>query len=151
MVCSKCGNELGDGVVFCPSCGTPTSGGQNPNVNPYADPADHTAEFDAQDISDNKVFAMLPYIMSVVGIIIALLASSESKYTRFHVRQALKLDVANTLLGVLAVLLFWTCIAPPIIGIVIAVLFVIRIICFIQVCQGKAKEPAIIKDLKIFK
>lgn len=149
MVCSKCGTQLNDGVVFCPNCGTPTAGGPQPQV--YVDPADHTGEFSAKDISDNKVFAMLPYIMSVVGVIIALLASNESPYSRFHVRQALKLDVATTLVAIATALLAWTCIVP-IVGAVAAIaLVVIRIICFVQVCQGKAKEPAIIKDLGIFK
>lgn len=150
MVCSKCGTELADGVVFCPNCGTPSNGAPQPQAY-YADPADHTAEFSAKDISDNKVFAMLPYIMSVVGVIIALLASNESPYSRFHVRQALKIDVATTLVGVITALLFWTCIVPFAGAIAAIVLLVIRIICFVQVCQGKAKEPAIIKSLGIFK
>lgn len=50
------------------------------------DPYDHTAEFSQKDISDNKVIAMLVYLMGAVGIIIALLASSESPYVSFHVR-----------------------------------------------------------------
>lgn len=152
MVCSKCGTQLAEGAGFCPNCGTPTAGGPQPQAQTvYADPADHTAEFDAKDISDNKVFAMLPYLMGVVGVIIALLASNESKYARFHVRQALKLDVVAILLGIAAVALCWTCIGAPICGIAEVVLLVIRIICFFQVCKGKAKEPAIIKDLKFLK
>lgn len=150
MVCSKCGTELADGVVFCPNCGT--SNGAAPQQQPYyVDPADHTAEFSAKDISDNKVFAMLPYLMSIVGVIVALLASNESPYTRFHVRQALKIDVATTLVSIITALLCWTCIVPIAGVIAILVLFVIRIICFFQVCTGKAKEPAIIRSLGIFK
>lgn len=154
MVCSKCGTQLADGVVFCPNCGTPSNGDPQPQPQPqayYADPADHTAEFSAKDISDNKVFAMLPYIMSVVGVIIALLASNESPYSRFHVRQALKIDVATTLVAVVTALLAWTCIVPIAGAIAAIVLLVIRVICFVQVCQGKAKEPAIIRSLGIFK
>ena len=49
---------------------------------PYVDPKDHTAEFNPKDISDNKVMAMLPYLMGTIGIIIALLACRESAYTR---------------------------------------------------------------------
>ncbi len=149
MVCSKCGAQLNEGVAFCPSCGTPTSGGPQPQV--YVDPTDHTAEFSANDISDNKIFAMLPYIMSVIGVIIALLASGESPYAKFHVRQSLKIDVVMMLAAAVTVLLSWTCIVLIVGVVAIVALTVIRIICFVQVCQGKAKEPAIIKDLKFLK
>lgn len=149
MVCSKCGAQLADGTVFCPNCGNPTTAGAQPV---YAvDPADHTAEFDAKDVSDNKVFAMLPYLMGIIGVIVALLASNESPYARFHVRQALKLDVVTILVGIVTALLCWTCIVPVVGGIASVALVVIRIICFFQVCKGQAKEPAIIKDLKILK
>ena len=64
---------------------------------PVYDPADHTAEFDPEDVSQNKVIAMAAYILGTVGIIIALLAAPQSKYAAFHSRQALKLDIVSTL------------------------------------------------------
>lgn len=63
---------------------------------PAYDPADHTAEFDPEDVSQNKVIAMAAYILGTVGIIIALLAAPQSKYAAFHSRQALKLDIVST-------------------------------------------------------
>ena len=111
------------------------------------DPYDHTAEFDPKDISDNKVFAMLVYLMGTIGIIIALLASHASPYAMFHVRQGLKLTVVNMLLAIIMLILIWTIIVPFVCGIAFAVMFVINIICFFQVCGGKAKEPAIINKL----
>lgn len=122
-----------------------------PYTQPYIDPKDHTAEYDAKDISDNKVMAMIPYLMSTVGIIIALLATKESPYTYFHVRQALKITVVNMLLGVVSLVLCWTIIAPIAAGICMVVLFVVRIICFFQVCSGKAKEAAIVSSLGFLK
>ncbi|WP_417403721.1 zinc-ribbon domain-containing protein [Hominenteromicrobium sp.] len=62
---------------------------------PVYDPADHTAEFDPEDVSQNKVIAMAAYILGTVGIIIALLAAPQSKYAAFHSRQALKLDIVR--------------------------------------------------------
>ena len=41
-------------------------------------PADHTAEFAADDISKNKVTAMAAYMLGIIGIVIALLAAPES-------------------------------------------------------------------------
>ena len=96
--CTKCGASLAAGAQQGMPQGNPNpnpqgmpQGNPNPqgmpygNPNPqmnngmpqqqYYDPKDHTAEFDAKDISDNKVMAMLPYLMGTIGIIIALIAS----------------------------------------------------------------------------
>lgn len=170
MTCPKCGAQVNDNSTFCTNCGNPI-GGANPQMgnpqmgapmgNPqmgmpqqqvyYVNPTDHTAEFDPKDISDNKVMAMMPYIMGTIGIIIALLASRESAYTYFHVRQALKLTVVETLIGLVSLLLCWTIVVPIVGGIAIVVFKVISIICFFQVCGGKAKEPAIISSLGFLK
>ena len=118
---------------------------------PAYDPYDHTSEFDAKDISDNKVYCMLAYLLGTVGVILALLASADSPYTKFHIRQALKFTVVNILLAIVTAILCWTIIVPVAAGIMFTVLFVIKIICFFQICGGKAKEPAIIRGLGFLK
>lgn len=110
---------------------------------PGYDPYDHTAEFDPKDISDNKVFAMLCYLMDFIGIIVALLATHSSKYTMFHVRQALKITVVSILSVFVLIIPFLGWIAFPILQ---GILWVIKIISFFQICSGKAKEPAIIRS-----
>ncbi len=161
--CPKCQTQLEDDVMFCTACGTqfgaPNPAPNNPNYNAYPpqygapmyDPYDHTSEFDPKDISDNKVIAMLVYLMGWIGIIIALIGSGSSPYVAFHVRQALKFQVVNALMLICTLLLFWTFIVPIAYGIITIVLFVIRIICFFQICSGKAKEPAIIRNLNFLK
>lgn len=124
---------------------------QNTAVPPQGDPYDHTAEFDPRDISDNKVFAMLGYLLGTVGIIIALLASRKSPFTMFHVRQALKFTVVNILMLICVALLFWTIIVPVAYGVMSCIFLVLRVICFFQICSGKAKEPAIIRSLGFLK
>jgi uncharacterized membrane protein len=175
MICPKCGNELSDGSAFCTKCGTQLGGGAQMNngapygnaqpnngaqyngapyqaaPQPYVDPKDHTGEYDPKDISDNKVMAMIPYLLGTIGVIIALLASRESPYTYFHVRQALKITVVTVLLTLVAAVLCWTFIVPIAAAICAVVLLVIRIICFFQVCSGKAKEPAIVSSLGFLK
>ncbi len=163
-ICPKCNVQMNDELAFCPNCGNPMGAGapvsqmqpqqqwqQAPQMQPIYDPYDHTAEYDPRDISENKVMAMLPYLMGTIGIIIALLASRESAYTYFHVRQALKLTVASILLVICTVLLFWTIIVPIAAGICSIIIFVLEIIAFFQVCGGKAKEPAIIRSLGFFR
>jgi uncharacterized membrane protein len=154
--CVSCGASLNDDQAFCTACGAqqpeaaPAPGAAPVYTAPAPayDPYDHTFEFDAQDISDNKCFAMLVYIMSIVGIIIALLASKDSPYTKFHIRQAIKLEVCTILSAVLCVIPFLGWIA---FGVCNAIILVLKIIAFFQVCGGKAKEPAIIRGLKFLK
>jgi len=157
-ICPNCRSQLADESTFCPMCGKPLAGPapQNPSYQQppmYApvDPYDHTAEFDPKDVSENKVIAMLLYLLGAVGIVIALLAANSSKYVSFHLRQALKFLVAETLLSLATILLAFTFIVPIAAGVMITVLSVIKIICFFQICKGKAKEPAIIRSLSFLK
>ena len=115
---------------------------------PAVDLSDHTAEFDAQDISDNKIIAMSAYLLGVLGIVIALLAAPESKYASFHARQALKLNIASILCVVIMIVPFIGWIVGPIASLVVSV---VMIICFVHVCQGKAKDAPIIGKLGFFK
>ena len=163
-ICPNCNTQLDDSAAFCTNCGTQFASQAQPQPQftpmgaampqtqyiPY-DPYDHTSEFDAKDISDNKVFAMLGYLLGTIGIVIALLASGSSKYAMFHVRQALKFTVVNILMLLCTALLFWTFIVPIAYAVMAAILTVIKIICFFQVCSGKAKEPAIIRSLNFLK
>ena len=147
--CPKCGAQAEEDAIFCSGCGNQIKAGGVP-IQMY-DPYDHTAEFDAKDISDNKVISMLVYLMGAIGIIIALLAANKSEYAAFHVRQALKFTVIEILTGIVAAFTFFTVIVPIAAGVFLAVLWVVKIICFFQICSGKAKEPAIIRNVTFLK
>lgn len=163
--CPNCNAQLDDDAVFCTACGTNVSGAQpnqqqqpnqgygapNQNVRPMIDPSDHTAEFDTKDISSNKVFAMVVYLLGAIGVIIALLASHDSPYVQFHLRQGLKIVVCEILVLICMAVLAITIIVPFVGAILLAILAVIKIISFFQVCSGKAKEPAIISSLSFLK
>ena len=178
--CPVCNAQLQDNAQFCTNCGSrfeqPGAQQAQPQQEqaqqqaapqqpygqqqpPYGyapvyapvNPWDHTAEFDAQDISDNKLFAILPYLLSVMGLIIALLAARDSKFTWFHIRQAVKLMVCQVLLGIIAAVLAITIVIPIAAGICIIILEVINIICFFNTCAGKAKEAPIVRGLGFLK
>ena len=133
---------------------------------PKVDETDHTADYDKEDISDSKVVGIFMYLMGFIGILIAVLMSSESKVTKFHVRQALKIEVVNLLwtVGCVAVgaVLSWLlllgeaaiawialmgmCFSVGTIGIL-----VIRILAFVNICKGKVKEAPLVCNLKFLK
>lgn len=109
---------------------------------------DHTAEFDAADISENKVFAMATYLLGVVGIIIALLASRESRFAKFHVRQSLKIQVSYILSAFLLIIPILGWIAA---GVCWVILVVVEIISFFNAAAGKAKDAPIVGSLSFLK
>lgn len=127
---------------------------QQPYQQPYVaayDVNDHTAQFDPQDVSDNKIYAMLCYLLSFVGVIIALLAAPRSPYCQFHLRQSVKFLILETVTAIACGLLFWTLIVPFVGSIFLLILAVLQIVCFFQVCGGKAKDAPIVRSCNFMK
>lgn len=151
-ICPRCNTHMDDGKMYCPICGNPMESIHAENQwNQWESLYEYSERFDPKDISDNKIMAMLPYLMGTIGIIIALLASRQSAYTYFHVRQAVKMKVTQLLLAISSIVLCWTLIVPLAAIVCNIIIFVLQIIAFFQVCSGQAKEPAIIKDLPFLK
>ena len=173
--CSKCGFQCDDFAAACPSCGNAFATTASAPVAPQApvsapvqppmgapvqapmmaqpvmvaaNPFDHTAEFDAKDISDNKVYAMLCYIFGLLGVIVAAICAKESPFVKFHMTWALRSCIIMVLCELLMIVPFLGWFAAPICMIIILVL---QIIAFFQVCGGKAKEMAIIRSFGFLK
>ncbi len=147
-VCTNCHLSFPDSASHCTQCGAPlTTVADQPPVY-SGDPLDHTAEFDSADISANKVFALIPYLMGWFGVIITLLASSSSPYAGFHVRQALKIQIVTLLSLVLLIIPFLGWIA---VGVWAIIALVLDLICFFRVCSGKAIEAPIVSSFKFLK
>lgn len=117
--CGKCGQQINDGVKFCPACGTPLSVAAVPGTQPrpetvqpqtasqpaaeanndidekfarFNNTADSTAAFDPKDIEQNKVMAILAYFGILV--LVPILAAKESRFARYHSNQGLLLCIA---------------------------------------------------------
>ena len=178
--CPNCRNQIADEAVYCPICGNGIGTAPNFTVQPtpppptdystayqpqpvpvpvpYVDPFDHTDKFDAADISENKVLAMLCYLLGPLGILMAQLAAGKSKYAAFHIRQAMLLTVTE-ILGLLALavgaFLLWELRLRVFMLFVVAIALIglaaLHLICFFQVCKGKAKEVYIVRNLKFLK
>ena len=162
-VCPICHSQNSDSSMFCTMCGNALphdpqpdqAAPQQPVVYqppvPYVDPYDHSDEFDPRDISDNKVYALAMYLLSFIGLIIALLGAKDSPYIQFHLRQNLKILIVETMVTLASVLLGFTVIVPIAGAVCLLILQVLRYIAFFQICGGKAKEPAIIRGLGFLK
>ncbi len=133
--------------------GQPQSFQPVPQVQPQPqqyrqyDPADHTAEFDPRDIADNKLFAVLPYFTFMFGVIVALLIK-ESAFTKFHAKNAIRIEIAMILSFIPAVV--------PVIGwlvsaVLFVILFIVQIIAIVYCLQGKAKDLPIIGNISFLK
>lgn len=127
-----------------PPQGVPYYNGAQPQVDQF----DHTSEFDEKDIADNKLIAMLIYLLGIIGIVVAFLVKKESPYLNFHIRQGIKFVIIETLASLATALLCWTCIAPVVGGVFLTALAVVQIIAFFDVCNGKAKEAPIVRSFK---
>ncbi len=148
-VCPNCRISYEDSANVCEKCGNPLMILDPPPAPSFAaEKTDHTAEFSPADISQNKVIAMAPYLLSWVGIVIALLASGTSPYASFHVRQALKIQICAILSGFFAIvpILGWIATA-----ICMLLATIINLVCFFDVCRNKAREPMIVSKFRFLK
>ena len=152
-LCPKCNMQLEDSAAFCPNCGTQFIPNATVTQQPYvpADSSDHTAEFDAADIQENKLFAAICYMAGFLGIIVALLAAKDSPFVKFHIRESLKLTICEILLVLIAVVGMITIIVSVAAYICIVILAVVAVICFIRALKGKAIEAPIVKGLNFLK
>lgn len=160
--CPNCNASMPDDAVFCSNCGKSADNANQfnnyaqPQNNAYSQPVapvvnqyDHTSEFSPEDVHNNKLFALLVYLMGIVGVVIALLAkkSSDSPYLSFHIKQALKILITEAIVTVLTMFLFWTCIVAIAGGVAAITIVVLNIICFIQTCRNKSIEVPIIRSI----
>ena len=141
--CSNCGKEIPEGANVCPNCGTAVAAAPVAVVDPW----DHTSEFDAKDISDNKVYALSAYVFSILGVILCHVLAKESPYAQFHAREALKIDLVSIVVYLISAFFCWTCIVPVVGAVLILILLVVNVIAFVQVCKGQAKEPWLIRSI----
>lgn len=126
-----------------------------------AQSTNYQSSYSDKDISENKITAIAAYLLGPLGIIIALLMSAESPYAKFHVRQALKLTVSSVVLEIFAAV-FALFGMIPFVGIIFKLVFVLigaawlgvlvlRLIAIAQVCDGEAREPAVVGSFNFFK
>lgn len=165
--CPKCNAELADDAKFCTACGekleaaaqpqqpipeAPKTEAEAPKAETAAASAaaatsntlqdinntpDITDQFDAADINDNKVMAILCYLG---WLILIPLIASKSRFVKFHANQGLILFIA----GFLSII--------PLVGWVISIVaFILAILGIINAVNGRAKQLPIIGKFSLIK
>jgi len=172
-LCKNCGAQIEDNVKFCPQCGATAEniGVQQtqPQQNEAAqnnfsakfaslnNTADTTAEFDANDVTQNKSMAILAYFGPLV--LIPIFAAKGSKFARYHSNQGLLLLIACAAWSIVYSIINWVILAiswrlyflSSIIGIFSIVFIVLAVIGIVNAANGKAKELPVIGKYKILK
>ena len=157
--------------VSCPSCGAPSASAAPrqavatathapPQAAPaaYQQPAAPGSPMQAelQDAQDNKVMAVLAYII----FLIPLFAAKDSKFARFHTNQGIILVIGAIIYGVLFSVLSGILFAiswqlglavTGILGLVGWVFTVFAIIGIVHACKGEMKPLPLIGGIKILK
>ena len=172
-LCKNCGTQIEENVKFCPQCGAAAEniGTQQtqPQQNEAAqndfsakfaslnNTADTTAEFDANDVTQNKAMAILAYFGPLV--LIPIFAAKGSKFARYHSNQGLLLLIACAAWSIVYSIINWVILAiswrlyflSSIIGIFSIVFIVLAVIGIVNAANGKAKELPVIGKYKILK
>ena len=132
--CPHCGAEIADDVRFCPTCGKETV---------ITVPVSTDPQFDAQDIADNRMLAMLGYL--TMGVL-PMLGARNSAYAMHHTNQALWIFIGSLLCGLVCII--------PILGWLAAAigslfLLVCEIIGIVRALKGSGAYLPFVKGLPV--
>ncbi len=131
--CPHCGTEIADDVRFCPTCGKETV-----VVVSSTEPV-----FDAQDIADNRMLAMLGYFS--MGIL-PMIGCRNSAFAMHHVNQALWIVIGSLLCSLVCIIPFLGWIVGAVGGIF---LLVCEIIGIVRALKGSGKYLPFVEKLPV--
>jgi Chloroplast import component protein (Tic20). len=152
-LCEKCGAEVADDIKVCAACEAKTESAAD-KVAGFNNTADTTADFAADDIANNKLFAVLAYFG--ILFLVPLFAAPNSKFAKFHANQGLILCIFSVAWAiVISILSFMFILILPLLAFVFYLFYIVPgvlvILGIINAATGKAKELPIIGKFKILK
>jgi len=124
--CNNCGTQVQDDVKSCPSCGQAVGNGPAAAFNNFVNPTG-AVQADPKDAEDNKVMALLSYIIFFIPLLTG--AHNTSPFVKYHVNQGLTLFLFGIVYGVAYGILTAILMFIPIIGwLIIAVLSIVYVV-----------------------
>ena len=125
----------------------------NEKFNEFNNTEDTTAQFDPNDIQQNKIMAVLAYLSWLV--LVPIFGAKNSPFARFHANQGLALAIAEIIcwivLGILVRLPLIGWIFGLIEGVFSLVCLVFAIIGIVNAANGRAKELPIVGKFRVLK
>lgn len=160
--CEVCGTEL-DEYGICPKCAaeaeeTSASDAVAKVVDKFNSASDQTGDYDAEDIEQNRIFAVLGYLG--IFLLVPIICAPNSKFARFHVSEAIDLLIYNVVYVIVAGILTWLCwrvgtaLGVIVLGIFLLgtiVSFIFWIIGIANAARGLAKDIPMIGTWKLLK
>jgi len=142
--CAKCGNQVDDGVKFCPSCGTSMTGKP-------AKTAAQTGELqaDPNDAEQNKGMAVIAYILFFIPLLTG--DHKKSPFVMYHTNQGLVLflfSIGGSIVSSILMLILIGFVLMFVVGIASLVFLIIGII---NVLNGRMKPLPLIGKFEIIK
>lgn len=117
------------------------------NLNDILNTPDDSANFDTQDVQDNKIWAALSYV-GILFILPLLVNGGKSRYAKYHANQGFILFIAGIVLGIVSGILSLIPILGSILSAVISLAtFALMIIGIVNAASGKAKQLPVIGGL----
>lgn len=134
MFCSQCGQPLIDGAAFCTNCGTKVlyqDDGLKEEMEPEQipveekapEPEETSAEYEAYQYyapETSRAAAIVGYITWIGFIVAMVIGDRNDPHTRFHTNQALVLNLAAIICGIIMLI--------PVIGTIIGVIGYILVV-----------------------
>jgi uncharacterized membrane protein len=121
---------------------------------PVKKETDHTDEFSAEDVAENKLIVVLAYLMPLtLGAIICTWFGKigDSAYLKFHSREILKLAIVSIVLTTICAVTSFLVIPAIVLGVVSVLVIVLRVIGVVQALKGQSKELPILDSLSFLK
>lgn len=129
--CGKCGAQIQEGVIFCPSCGATTQ-----------------TQAQVNDIEANKIMAVIAYLGILVVVPLITGKYKNSPFLKFHVNQAIIFCIGYVVSMFLSFIPF---IGSFLSGVLILGIVILQIISIIGAIKGEKKSLPVIKKIKIIK
>lgn len=129
--CGKCGAQIQEGVIFCPSCGATTQTQEQVN-----------------DVEAHKIMAVIAYLGILVVVPLITGKYKNSPFLKFHVNQAIVFCIGYVVTMFLSFIPF---IGAFLSGVLILSIVVLQIISIIGAIKGERKSLPIIREIKIIK